>query len=124
MRILIGVPPSVFPATGPAYVAAMLKREGHQVVGHVLQGSWQFRGMVHNGQYDLVMSGGVSSQLGEIRSMLDIARQEGVTTVVGGGIVSAEPELMTREINPDYAILGQGEVTAVELVISSGSALT
>ena len=94
----------------------MLKREGHQVVGHVFQGSWQFRGMVHNGQYDLVMSGGVSSQLGEIRSMLDIARQEGVTTVVGGGIVSAEPELMTREINPDYAILGQGEVTAVELV--------
>jgi radical SAM superfamily enzyme YgiQ (UPF0313 family) len=115
MRVLISVPRSDIPAAGPAYVAATLKQAGHSVTGHLFKSAEAFREVIRNG-YDIMATGGLCSQFKEMKCMVDIAHQEGLKTIVGGGIVSSEPELMTRELGTDYSVLGQGEITAVELV--------
>jgi radical SAM superfamily enzyme YgiQ (UPF0313 family) len=36
--------------------------------------------------------------------------------IVGGGIITSEPELMSHALNVDYAVIGEGEQTIIELL--------
>lgn len=114
MNILIGVPlnSALFPATGPAYVASSLKAAGHAVRG------WSGNGDLNNGLSwcDVFMAGGLACHYRWLKTAVGKARKKGIPTVVGGGIVSAEPELMTHALECDYSVLGQGEETAVDLL--------
>ena len=116
MRVLIAVPPSLFPATGPAFIAASLKRAGHQVGGCIYKSRRELRQCLGEKRYDVFMTGGLCTQFYAIRDMVREAKKVGAITVVGGGIVTAEPALMLRAIGAHYAVLGQGEATAVELL--------
>lgn len=115
MKILIGITKEILLPSGPAYVAASLKRAGHQVTGHCYTSAKEFRKLVANG-FDIFATGGICSQFEALKSMVDIAHEAGLRVIVGGGIVSSEPELMTRALGNDYSVLGQGEITAVELL--------
>ena len=100
--------------SGPAYVAACLRRAGFDVQGHTFTGVDSFRERLR-GKFDVVMTGGLCCHYHELRGIIHDARMSGAITVLGGGIVTSEPELITRALRPDYSILGQGEQTAVEL---------
>ena len=72
-------------------MAATLKQAGHSVTGHLFKNAEAFREVIRKG-YDIMATGGLCSQFKEMKCMVDIAHQEGLKTIVGGGIVSSEPE--------------------------------
>jgi radical SAM superfamily enzyme YgiQ (UPF0313 family) len=63
---------------------------------------------------DVVATGGLSGQYSLLREVLDIAKavNENIVTIVGGGIVTAEPAVAMEALaNADYGIIGEGEIT-------------
>ncbi|MEI6207222.1 MAG: radical SAM protein [Desulfuromonadales bacterium] len=116
MNILVVAPRNstkIFPV-GLAYVISALKREGHKVDCVNLNLSDELD--IIRGRYDIVATGGLACHYSEVEKILSMARDSGTMTIVGGGIVSSEPELMTRELKPDYSVIGEGEITACELL--------
>ncbi len=108
---------------GIAYVSASMKRAGHRVATLNLNhrhGDVQeiIAQEIRDHQIDVVATGGLSFQYSTIRSVLDAAKQANpkVITVVGGGIITSDPETaMTALESADFGVVGEGEITMVEL---------
>jgi radical SAM superfamily enzyme YgiQ (UPF0313 family) len=66
---------------------------------------------------DVICTGGVSAQYARVKEVLDIARtvKPDILTIVGGGLVSSEPELMADMLGFTYGVVGEGEETIIEL---------
>ncbi|CAK0752129.1 anaerobic magnesium-protoporphyrin IX monomethyl ester cyclase [Gammaproteobacteria bacterium] len=108
---------------GMAYVAAALKLDGH-VVDVVNLNAWEstpeasvVRDAMERFRPDAVLTGGLSAYLDSMRSILSTAKMASpeVVTVLGGGLVTAEPLLMLETLRPDFSVLGEGEDTVREL---------
>lgn len=71
----------------------------------------------HN-KYKYFLTGGLSAHYEIIKNIVKDIRSLVVDSViiVGGGIVSSTPELMYNYIKPNYIVLGEGEITTVELI--------
>jgi radical SAM superfamily enzyme YgiQ (UPF0313 family) len=115
MKILIAIPQSTILPSGPAYVASSLSAAGFDVEGYFFKDVDDYVGRLAMGRYDVVMTGGLCSHFHTLKTVVHEARRHGAITVLGGGIVTSEPELIHRALGPDYSVLGQGEATAVEL---------
>jgi anaerobic magnesium-protoporphyrin IX monomethyl ester cyclase len=112
------------PPLGLAYISAVLKGAGHDVEclnlnhydGHIRDILILYKGMV-SGRYDVVFIGGLSLYYSHIKDIISYIREITPRTkiIVGGGIMTAQPEIMFRLLKPDYGIIGEGEQTAVEL---------
>ena len=104
------------PPAGPAYVAAALLAAGYQVRG--LAFDWTDKDACKPlfDWCDIFMVGGLSCHWKEIEYLLKLSNRLGIPSVLGGGIVSADPELVTKALRPTLSIIGQGEVTSVEAV--------
>lgn len=114
MRILAVAPESVIFPVGLSYIAAALKASGHAVTGVLLRQGKPLR--VDRSSYDFVAVGGLATQLREIERVAAVAQEADVPLILGGGIVTSEPELVTRHLMPRYAVLGEGEQTIVRLL--------
>ena len=70
------------------------------------------------GKYKYVLTGGLSAHYRQIKCIIESVQKlnSGIITVVGGGAVTAMPEVMYNYIKPDYIVLGEGEITIVELM--------
>jgi anaerobic magnesium-protoporphyrin IX monomethyl ester cyclase len=111
----------IFPL-GIAYVSAALKKAGYNVFttnldfpeGDTYSVLWQV--LLHN-EIDVICTGGLSLDCHKIKDVLDTARQinSKIITVVGGGIISSDPETAMRVIGADIGVIGEGEVTLCEL---------
>ncbi len=106
---------------GMAYVSACLRKAGHSVEVINLN-RWtdcyeRLEALVASLKPKLVMTGGLSAHYKQIRKLLDVVRtvSPASTTIVGGGIVTATPKLMFDYLDSDYVIVGEGELTSVEL---------
>lgn len=114
MRILAVAPEGtiLFPV-GLAYIIAALKNAGH----HVDALNLQLTGAkpIPRG-YDFVAVGGLASQYDQLQDISSGARKAGAKLLLGGGIVTSEPELVTRNLRADYSVLGEGEETAPRLI--------
>lgn len=66
---------------------------------------------------DVVMTGGLSFQYWPIYQILEIVKKHtDALTVVGGGIISSDPDAAIKALEyVDIAVVGEGEITAVEL---------
>jgi len=109
---------------GIAYVSAALKAAGFNVatinlnhreglIEDILSDEIQTRAI------DVVATGGLSFQYSTIRKVIESCKiaKPSVITIVGGGIITSDPEpAMTALEYADYGIIGEGEITAVELV--------
>ncbi len=108
---------------GLAYVSACLKQAGYIVdvlnLNHYDGNQFDLikEKMVEN-SYGYVLTGGLSAHFQQIKAIIDDVRNSGSTAkiIIGGGIVTANPKLMYDFLGPDYAVLGEGEITAVELI--------
>ncbi len=107
---------------GMAYVSSCLDRAGHSVtVINLNQGGEEcyerLAKVAASLQPKLVLTGGLSAHYQQIRCLVSVVRESSPESlvVVGGGIVTASPKLMFDFLNPDFIILGEGELTAVEL---------
>lgn len=129
MRILIVAPRFVsrtgqyyeFPL-GLCYVSSCLKSAGFEVdclnLNHTDEPADRaVARAMRTGDIGVVMSGGLSAHYPAVREIFAAARavRPDVKAVAGGGIVSSEPELMLDALGLDYGVIGEGEITVVEL---------
>lgn len=108
------------PPIALGYLASSLEKDGHQVIiydGTLKNASeGDFLGEVDRFTPDLigltVMSRGHSRVKNTISS---IKQRFDVPIVVGGPQVTSFPELVLRDLNADFAVVGEGEITICEL---------
>ncbi len=115
VRILIVSVKSDMIPVGLAYISASLKRAGHDVEGIVYGDPTDLSGRIP-GNFDFIAMGGLSSQYRQLKAIAGLAREAGLKLIGGGGIVTSEPELMSRALELDYAVIGEGETGVVELL--------
>ena len=109
---------------GLPYLSAVLKRAGHDVtclnLNHY-EGTTReiiINKMGMSPAYQLAFVGGLSLFYPHLRDLIaDIRIASPETKIVcGGGIITAQPEIMMSLLKPDYAITGEGEVSVLKLV--------
>ena len=108
---------------GLAYVSSSLKRAGYDVdvlnLNHYDESQLDLiRDFMTRNKYGHVLTGGLSAHYQQVKSVVDDVRKSdpAAKVIVGGGVMTATPELMYRYIQPDYMVLGEGEITIVELI--------
>ena len=115
MKILLVSVESPLLPVGLAYISAVLKEAGHEVNIHIYNNDEKFSKILQE-DFDFVATGGLSLQYKEIKRIVEAAKNAGQKTILGGGVVTSEPELICRTLLPDYAVIGEGEETIVELM--------
>ncbi len=108
---------------GMAYISSVLKEAGHNVkvlnLNHIsgLVKDILKKELTSNA-YQFVFTGGLSMIYPNIRDIVTYVRgySPQSTVVVGGGIISAQPELMFKLIKPDIGVMFEGEDTCIEIV--------
>jgi anaerobic magnesium-protoporphyrin IX monomethyl ester cyclase len=106
---------------GIPYIIAVLKRAGHEVYCLNLNDHpGPIRDVVQNhlkeNKYDLIFTGGVSLFYHNIKDLIKYIREVTLTKIVlGGGLVSARPELMMKLLKPDFVVMYEGEETMLAL---------
>ncbi len=107
---------------GLAYISAFLKQNGHEV---------QFLNLNHcdgiveelikdrlsQESYTFVITGGISPFYPDVKNCVDSVRRFSPNTriILGGGLISSQPEIMFNLLQPDYGVIGEGELTIKEL---------
>lgn len=110
---------SLLPPLGLAYVAAYLKSKGHQV--RVLDGIVDPLPLEEISEiardYDVVGITVISSYVIRVIELIKSLKESGVSApiVVGGPHATALPETLLKH-GADYAVIGEGEETMLELV--------
>lgn len=117
---------------GIGYLTSVLKQAGHHVdcvnLNH-LTGSVD--SILHpilaskDGAYDFVLSGATSVYYAQVKDVVDSVRRggAGAKVILGGGLISSEPMLMMDALAPEYLVLGEAEVTLVDLLGQLGKSL-
>jgi len=107
---------------GIAYVSASLKQGGYSVytanIDFPERDTYSvLQEMLTKHQIDVLCTGGLSLDCHKIKELLDIAQEikPEIITVVGGGIISSDPETAMRVLDPDVGVIGEGEITMCEL---------
>ncbi|MBF0502200.1 MAG: B12-binding domain-containing radical SAM protein [Candidatus Riflebacteria bacterium] len=115
MRILLVAPAySNFPV-GIGYISAALKNAGHQITCHTFANRRILLELLQE-PFDMVATGGLSFQLPQFEEIAEIVKASSKAwLVIGGGVVTSEPELITKLLSADFSVLGEGEETIVEL---------
>jgi len=115
---------------GIAYVSASLKQAGHSVFTinlefHPEGVSQALKEIILSHHVDAVCTGGLSYDCNKIKEVIDTAREINprVMTIVGGGIISADPIPAMRVLDADIGIIGEGEVTMRELAYALDNGL-
>ena len=117
MRLLLVSPTGQkdpFPI-GLAYVSASLKRAGHEVDCCYFDAIDSLYARLQK-QYDFVGTGGMSLHFKQIETIARVAKESHTRLIIGGNIISSEPELMTWVLKPDYAVIGEGDESIIELL--------
>ena len=108
---------------GLAYISAALKRAGHAVD---ILNSNHFAGPVNEivrkfmqgKHYDCMLTGGISTFYGQLKELIEAVKKQDskIKVILGGGVISSEPDLIFNALRPDYGVIGEGEETIVELL--------
>ena len=107
---------------GIAYVNGALRNAGFEVDGinmMFVEGNpyeilYQ---IIAKEKYDVILCGGLSAEYPILKRIYDIAKiaNPDIITIGGGGGFSASPILFSELTGVDYAVIGEGEITNVEL---------
>jgi radical SAM superfamily enzyme YgiQ (UPF0313 family) len=108
---------------GLGYISATLKKNNYDVeilnLNHI-EGTCEqiISDKVSKTFYDVILTGGVSMYYPNIRDYINYIRKASPKSiiVVGGGLVSAQPEIMFGLLKPDYGVISEGEQTVLELI--------
>lgn len=108
---------------GMGYVIASMKRHGFTVSclntchnNAPLEN--QIKEKISKKNIDIVCTGGMSAHWNLIRDVVTCIKdiKPAAITIVGGAIITSDPELALKNIPIDYGIVGEGEETCPELV--------
>ena len=108
---------------GLAYISATMKKAGHDVdclnINHL-------SGTVHDlvkqqldkKEYEIVATGHTGIGLAVVEKIVQTTREHPSKpkVIIGGCLITSEPELMLDAIKPDVEVISEGEDTVVELL--------
>ncbi|RJR34090.1 MAG: radical SAM protein [Deltaproteobacteria bacterium] len=108
---------------GLASISAVLKEQGYQVdfLNLYLYDDMSEEGICKcliKNEYDFILTGGLSAHYRCVKYCVKLARQYAprARIVLGGGIITSQPQLMFQSLGPDFIVVGEGDVTIVELL--------
>ncbi|MBT8342144.1 MAG: B12-binding domain-containing radical SAM protein [Desulfatitalea sp.] len=126
MNLLFVVPKAYDVASispGICYVATATQNADHRTFGLNLNNTTSdhksaLSSAIIKHDIDGVFIGGTSGDFDEVSRIATISKRikSEILVVVGGYLVSTEPELVISNINADYGVIGPGETTSVELL--------
>ncbi|HRU00615.1 MAG TPA: radical SAM protein [Victivallales bacterium] len=114
----------MFPVGYGYVVAAMLKAKLPIDVINLNHMSGKSSALIESylnkGNYHILCSGGNSLIYDELKSIISAAKKHPSKplTVLGGSIITTEPELIFRDIQPDYGVIGEAENIIADLLFS------
>lgn len=75
---------------------------------------------ITDGKFDVVLCGGLSAEYPILKRVYDIAKAANpdIITIGGGGGFAASPIIFSEMTGVDYAVIGEGEITDVELAMA------
>lgn len=107
---------------GLGYISSVLKQKGYAVDCINLN---HFNGTIkeilskalNEKNYDLVCSGHTGIGYAVIEKIVNTCRNHPSKpkVILGGPLITSEPELMIKSLKPDVAVIGEGELTIVKL---------
>ena len=138
MRVLLVPPKNNYPnpgsqvdfgiGQGMPYLAGALKASGHEVFGANIYHRWchgsapltlesVLRKAIITHKPQLIGVGGLASDYLFIHDTILFCRQiaPDIPIVCGGGIITYDAEFIFSQLRPDYAIIGEGEISIVSL---------
>jgi anaerobic magnesium-protoporphyrin IX monomethyl ester cyclase len=108
---------------GLAYISAVLKRDGHTVsvlnCNHFSEPvELLIKNFILQNNPQVVCTGGLSIHFSLLRQIISNVKSisSEIKTVLGGGIISSDPQLIFESIKPDFGVIGEGEITISELI--------
>lgn len=108
---------------GLACISSMLKKHGYSVLclnlNHFKESDKKvIEEYLTTHDVQIVATGGLSAHYNKINNIFKCVKEydESLITILGGGIISSEPELIFNSMDIDYGVLNEGELTIVELV--------
>lgn len=114
----------VFPI-GMAYVVACMRQKGYRVfclnLCHCKDPIESLlRLKIKENNIDVVCTGAMSFYWNEVQAILEAVEQidKSIFKVVGGAMVTANPELAMKNLPIDIGIIGEGEETMTELAVA------
>ena len=108
-----------YPALGPLYVAAYLRQHGYSVAHHDSVFERDERALAEVAQrLDPRIVGVSALVIGRhtAREQIGLLKRQGRTVIAGGPDPSIVPGTYLKEYGADYVVVGEGEVTALELM--------
>jgi radical SAM superfamily enzyme YgiQ (UPF0313 family) len=121
VAVRIGVKYS-FPI-GIAYISSAMKQAGFSVrtlnPNHTEESiDTLLAKEISENNIDVVLTGGLSGQYHSVKNLIEAAKRvkPDIKVIVGGGLITAEPDIAMQALDyADFGIIGEGEVTIVEL---------
>lgn len=112
----------IFPL-GLAYISAILKKHSYDVdclnLNH-LNGKTEIliTNQLNKKKYDIVCSGHIGIGYSIIEKIVKTTRQHqsNPKIILGGTLITSEPKLMLKALRPDFVVIGEGEITIIELL--------
>lgn len=108
---------------GLAYIAASLKKAGHDVFGLNLNHKFGdiadlVADCVTHNKIEVCATGGLSPFLSKVCDVFDGARRANpqIINIAGGGVVSSDPEIAPDLMDMDVGIVGEGEFSIVDVL--------
>lgn len=109
---------------GLACISAMLKKHGYSVtclnLNHFENNRDEevIKKAIVDNNIKIVATGGLSAHYHKINHIFSIVKNlnKSLITILGGGIISSEPQLIYEALDIDYGVLNEGELTIIELV--------
>ncbi|MHA1129865.1 MAG: B12-binding domain-containing radical SAM protein, partial [Candidatus Helarchaeota archaeon] len=112
--------PMPYPHHGIAYMAAFLRKHGHEVYfidcAIIKESYAEIVQQVVRLNPDAIGITVVSAYYKEMKKLARLLKQLNIPIIIGGVHVTALPELSLRETGAKFAVLGEGELTILELM--------
>jgi len=108
---------------GLGYISSVLKQANHEVdclnLNH-LEGITEklIREQLNKKKYDIVCSGHLGIGYAIIEKITKASRNHPSKPkiILGGALITSEPKLMLQSLKPDFIVIGEGEITILELL--------
>jgi radical SAM superfamily enzyme YgiQ (UPF0313 family) len=108
------------PPIGLGYIASILRENGHEVsiidCAITRKSYSEIRSEVENRNPDAIGITALTSYYHEMVKLARILKKLEIPIILGGVHVTALPELSLRECKADFAVIGEGEFTILELL--------
>ena len=108
---------------GLAYISSVMKKAGYEVDCLNLN---HFNGTIEelvkkkldSKTYEIVCSGHLGIGYSVIEKIINTSKNHfsKPVTIIGGALITSEPRLMFESLKPDFGVIGEGEITIIELL--------